>query len=267
MAAPKSLPSGSSALAREPRGLRLSNFSNSDLQKVVSRLSARSKLPFDAQKAILGLPATVLAIPARRDVARLLGPAEQSCFVSSGLIARYRQLPDGERQITAFHIPGDVSDFHSAVRPTAFGGLYAVAESTVICISYPDIRALISRFPSIGEALWQECTRDMAVMSEWVVNLGRRNAVSRTAHLFCEMAARFGGDRKPTLEYDFPITQEDLASALGMTGVHLNRVLKQLRSSGLLVMQAKHVRILSWRALVALGQFDASYLQAEHSDR
>lgn len=232
-----------------------------DLQAIVDRFLSHSSLPSEAQRAIMNLSAVVAHVSARQRVDNTHNNAGQCSFVSSGLIASYRQISNGKRQITAFHIPGDLSRLHCTGSSPAFGGVFAIADSLIIRIPYSEICSLAGSIPSVGEALWRECAMDMALLAEWVVNLGRRNAKARTAHLFCEMAVRFNQRRLPTLSYDFPITQRDLGCALGMTGVHLNRVLAELRSAHILTMKSGQVRILDWHALASLADFDAAYLQ------
>jgi CRP-like cAMP-binding protein len=186
--------------------------------------------------------------------------ASYCCLIVSGLVGRFGQLDSGVRQITAFHIPGDMADLHSAVRPIGVGGLHTLTETVIIKVPHEAVRRLAARYPGIAEALWRDCMLDAAVLMQWVVNVGRRAARTRLAHIFCEMAIRYGNDRAALLRYRFPVTQEQLGEACAMTGVHINRSLRSLRGEKMVTMDRGMVTIHDWAELVRTGEFNAAYL-------
>ena len=235
----------------------------SELRLYLKRLTARSTLSDVELSALSALPTIRQELPAKFDIVHVDQETSHSCLVVAGLVARFGQLRNGARQTTAFHIPGDMADLHSAVRPMGIGGLQTLSPSVILRIPHDAIQALAARFPAVGQALWRDCMLDTAVLMEWVVNIGRRDAASRLAHLFCELAIRYGNEPQPPLEFRFPVTQEQLAEAVGMTGVHVNRVLGTLRNARLVTFLNRTVRIHDWRALVAFGDFDAAYLLAD----
>jgi len=108
---------------------------------------------------------------------------------------------------------------------------------------------------------------DAARLTQWVINVGRRDARQRLAHLLCEMAFRTGGERGPLLTYSLPITQEQLADALALTSVHVNRVLKGIRTDGLATLKTGQVEIYDWTRLARIGEFDPSYLSPVRVDK
>lgn len=239
----------------------MASFRHSDLQPFVDRLASHSELSAEERQAICQLPSRTAQIAANRDVVRLGDRIDHACFIIDGLAARYDQNVDGERQTTAFHIPGDMADLHSVVLPHATTGLQALTTTTFAMIQHLDLRALARSHPRISEAFWRECMIDAAILSQWVVNAGRRNAKTRMAHLLCEMAVRYGGNAIPK-KFILPITQGQLAEATALTPVHVNRTLKALREEGLAIVRFREVQVLDWNGLQEAGEFDSAYLNA-----
>ena len=232
-----------------------------DLRLFLDRLLTRSVLTPEEQDAILALPFQVIHIERKRDFVHLNEEVTYSCFIASGLVARYGQTMDGKRQITAFHIAGDMADLHSAVRSVGVGGLNALSDSVILRIPHVAIRTLTARYPAVAEAFWRDCMLDTAILMQWVINVGRRNSLGRLAHIFCEMSVRSGRDREVLLAFDMAVTQEQLGDAAALTSVHVNRSLKAL--SGMVTLKSGHVRIADWDRLARLGEFDATYLIAD----
>lgn len=104
---------------------------------------------------------------------------------------------------------------------------------------------------------------DAEILAQWVVNVGRRDGESRLAHLFCELATRFGADQGPHLSYHLPLTQQHIGDATGMTAVHTNRILRALREQGAVSIKDRQVQIQDWIKLVRIGGFDPEYLRTD----
>lgn len=238
--------------------------SDHDLQLFVDRLTARSVLTVEEQQAILALPTHRTELRAKQDFVHD-GDEEvtHSSFIASGLVGRFGQTVTGARQITAFHIPGDMADLHSAVRPVGVGGLTALYDTTILHVPHAAIRRLAAHYPAVAEAFWRDCMLDAAILMQWVVNVGRRDARTRIAHILCEMSIRFGGDRQILLDYPFFATQDQLADAVALTNVHVNRSLKALRTEGLATFRHGAVEIHDWKRLAEVGEFDSAYLVAD----
>lgn len=241
----------------------MSRSDPANLQPFVDRLTARSVLTSAEQEAILALPIEPVQLRAQQDFVQMNEKTSYGCLIASGMVARFGQTLDGQRQITAFHIPGDMADLNSVVRPIAAGGLSALCDTTILRVPHVAIRAVAARYPAVAEAFWRDCMLDAAILMQWVVNVGRQRAQTRLAHLFCEMAIRMGANREVRKEYGFPVTQERLAEAAGLTGVHVNRSLKALRAEGLVTVARGRVHILDWDRLARAGEFEAAYLLAD----
>jgi CRP-like cAMP-binding protein len=179
----------------------------------------------------------------------------------SGFAYRQKLLSNGGRQIISFHIPTEFVDLQN--------GLLSVADHSVQCLTACEVAAIPCRalmnateeYASIRMAMWTETLIDSSIFREWVVNVGRRDSRARMAHLLCEMAVRMerigmGHDGS----YEFPVTQEQLADATGLTPVHTNRTLQNLRKEGLIQLTAKSLKVLDWDGLREVGDFDELYL-------
>ena len=233
----------------------------SPLQPFLDRLILRSDLGPAERQAILALPAQVDQIPPNRDFVQLGERVHHASFVVAGLVGRFGQNREGNRQITAVHIPADMVDLHSVVVPDACAALQALSVTTILRVPHAALRAAAHAWPLIAEAFWRECVVDAAVLAEWVVNLGRRDARSRLAHLFCEVACRVDGPgAKAGAAVPFAATQNQLADMTGLTSVHVNRTLQSLRNDGVVDLRSRAIHVLDWERLVAIGDFDPSYL-------
>jgi CRP-like cAMP-binding protein len=235
-----------------------------DLQRFLDRLTSRSVLTDEEQGAILGLPGRAEHVQANRDFVRLGEKVDHACLVTAGLVGRFGQSSDGKRQITAMHIPGDMADLHSVVQTTPTSALQALSIATIVRVPHTALREVAARYPAIAEAFWRDCMVDAAILSQWVVNVGRRDAKQRIAHLLCEMGTRL--EAAPSdgwVVYPFAVTQTQLADATGLTPVHVNRVLRSLREDDLAAVSSRTVRVTNFAALAAAGDFEAGYLQAD----
>lgn len=234
-----------------------------NLQRFLEKLTSRSVLSDEEQQAILNLPGYVSQVQANRDFVRLDEVVDHVCLIVDGLVGRFGQNAEGARQITALHIAGDMADLHSVVLPKATSALQALCTATILRVPQRAIRAAARQHPAIAEALWRDCMVDSAVLSQWVVNVGRRDARTRMAHLLCEMATRYKvADGRGRIRFGFSCTQVHLADATGLTPVHVNRTLKGLRDEGLASMHRREVTIYDWEALARAGDFDPAYLHA-----
>jgi CRP-like cAMP-binding protein len=189
----------------------------------------------------------------------------RSCLVLDGFAATYKMTGDGKRQIMAFHSPGDIPDLQSLQLKVLDSSLGTLTACKVGFIQHEVLRDLCRRYPRINDALWRETLINAAIFRRWMTNIGRRDAYNRIAHLFCEWIVRLRAvglvrDRV----CDFPMTQNELADATGISTVHVNRVLQELRGNGLITLKAGTLTILDWEQLKQAGDFDAAYL---HLDR
>lgn len=235
-----------------------------NLQCFLDRVMSRSVLTVDEQQAILDLPGQAEQVHANRDFVHPGERVDHVSLVVAGIVGRFDLGSEGSRQITAMHIPGDVCDLYSVVQPLPTSALQALSTTTILKVSHRAIRSATARYPALAEALWRDCVVDSGILSEWVVNVGRRDAKKRVAHLLCEMATRLNAVKhRNEVMFDLLLTQTHIGDATALTPVHINRTLQSLRSDGLVDWRRQLVRLPEWDALVELAEFDAAYLQAD----
>lgn len=238
---------------------RLPQQDRASLRVFLDRLNLRSDLTSVEQRAVLDLPGFPVELEANIDHIALGEVTEFASLVVTGVLGRFGQNARGDRQITALHVPGDMANLQSVVEPRATSALQALCLTRILKIPHHALRSAAARHPALAEALWRDCMVDAAILSQWVVNIGRRDAVGRIAHLLCETATRQGIHGIRPGSFEFPLTQNQIADATGMTSVHVNRTLKALRSVVTLAGRSAHV--LDWAGLVELADFDPAYLQ------
>lgn len=217
----------------------------------------------DAERGVLeALPLDVRRVGAGRDLVRE-GDRPSNCLVLlEGFAHRYRALEDGRRQIMAFHVAGDMPDLTSLLTRRMDHGIAALTPVLVAPVPHATVLEWTERHPRLGRLLWQDTLLDGAIFREWVVNVGRRTAYQRVAHLLCELVTRLralGLARDHGC--DLPVTQVELADATGLSPVHVNRVLQELRGDGLIEPRGRVLVALDWEGLKRAGGFDPAYLQ------
>ena len=197
----------------------------------------------------------------RRDLIREGERPRAVSLILDGWACRYKQFADGRRQIVGFHIPGDLCDSSLAVVEAMDHSIGAVTRLRYAEIAPADLEALAQQSPAVARALrWSELV-NAAIAREWVANVGQRSAYERIAHLFCEIHLRL---RAVGLTdgngCDVPLTQTDLASATGLTAVHVNRTLQEMRRDGLLEFSARRLVLPDLDALKRVATFNPNYL-------
>ena len=226
-------------------------------------------LPLDAadQAAILALPFTLKSMSAREFIVREDDRPSHSCLLLEGYAVRHKLAGNGGRQIFSVHMKGDVVDLHNSILRRADHNVETLTAAEVALIPVTAIRDLAASHPQVGQAMWYETLVDAAIFREWTLNVGRRDARARTAHLLCEFAVRMSvaglGKRS---SYDLPMTQEQLADALGLTGIHVNRMLKALARENLITTSKRSLSIVDFDQLARVGDFDTRYLHLDRVD-
>lgn len=211
--------------------------------------------------ALDGLHGRRKVFPARRDIV-YEGQTNQSCYiVASGWACSYKLLPGGTRQIVDFQIPGDFLGLRSVLFRTADHNIEPVTQVEASEVLAIDLLDAFSQTPRLATAVLWAASRDEAMVVEHLVGIGRRDAKERTAHFLLELGARLKlVGLGSTAGFDCPLSQYLLADALGLTAIHVNRVLRELRESGLVTFQQGKVEIHDFNGLVALADFDKTYL-------
>src|SRR3954449_4784149 len=185
------------------------------------------------------LRGTIKTVGSRQDLVREGDHPAECCLILEGLAYRYKLTETGKRQIFSFHIPGDIPDLQSLHIDVMDHSLSTLSACKAMFIPHETVRDLVRRCPRIGDAFWRETLIDAAVFREWIMNLGRREAYGRMAHVLCEFYVRLkavGLTNGPA--YELPFTQAELADATGLSAVHVNRTLQELRGEGLITLRA-----------------------------
>ncbi len=177
------------------------------------------------------------------------------------MLARTKLDRRGRRQILAFCTPGDLCASHAGVAPHMDHGVVALSDCTLALMPRPAFLDLLEKHPKLAMAFWRNTVADGAVDREWIFNLGRRGAVSRLAHVFCEthLKLEYDGAASPSA-FTFPVTQADLGDAMGLSTVHVNRSLQALRHAGLLTLSRGTARVLDRKGLRHKAEFEGGYL-------
>ena len=241
----------------------MSDFENGPRHWLVRKLDRLGSLSDDDRAALGQIAIRVTEVPKYRALIREGVETDECCVLVGGYACRYKGTPQGARQIVSFHIRGDILDVQHLMLARADHHVQAITAATVGWFSKAQLRELAWKRPAIGQALWRDSLIDASIFREWVLNVGRRDAKTRIAHMLCEFAARCdaAGLGAP-VDIDIPMTQEQMADATGLTAVHVNRMLQEMRNDGLLLGNGKRFRILDWDGLRRLSDFDAAYLHA-----
>ncbi|MAU97888.1 MAG: transcriptional regulator [Fulvimarina sp.] len=244
------------------RRIELEKRLDKTAQKILlKRLKLVAEIDAEDEADILALPVTMREFEAGIDIVSEGQFVRQCCILIDGFTHRYRHTLEGKRQIIAFHVAGDIPDLHSLHMNYMDHSFAATAQSRIGFIAHDAVWDLCVRRPRVAAALWRETLIDGAIFREWIVGLGRLSGQSRTAHLLCELAMRMQAvGLAPDHVYRLPLTQHELADALGLTVVTVNRVLRDLRIAGLVDRERSRMAIRDWDALARLGEFDPRYL-------
>lgn len=185
-----------------------------------------------------------------------------SALLISGMLCRYDVVASGARQIMSFHLPGDIPDLQSVFLRTMDHSVAAIGPATVGLIPHEDLHHVFERSFHLASVMWRETLIDSAIFRQWIGNIGGRTAIVAMAHLLCELVARglSVGLIDDDMKFKLPLTQQDLADALGLSLVHINRTLRQLRRAGLITWEPGLLTVLDWPGLQAAGDFDPAYL-------
>lgn len=228
---------------------------------LVRRLRSSSGLSEEEIRDIHALPINVKEYPAERAVVSDGERAAESCLIVEGFCARSKTIADGKRQILSIHIPGEIPDLMSLFLHVMDHDLMTLTPCTLGFIRHEALRRLHRRRPELAERFWRDTLIDAAMFREWIVNVGQRPAPARLAHVMIELRERLkvigrvAGDG-----FEMPLTQEQIGDALGITAVHANRVIKQLRQDGIVDFHRGRVTVLSEDRLLELADFDDRYL-------
>ena len=230
-------------------------------EKMVRRLERRSPLTHADREALAGLPHTVKRLPAGAHIVRDGDRPDFCTLLLSGFAYRYKLTGEGGRQIISLHCAGEFLDLQNSFLGVADHSVQMLTEGELAFIPPAILEGLVLHRPAIARALWIDTLIDAAIFREWVVNVGRRDSRARVAHLLCEFSLRLeAAGLASNHQYELPMTQEQLADAVGLTSVHVNRVLKQLGEEGLIRRDRRSILIVDWKRMRQAGDFNERYL-------
>ncbi|HEU4925292.1 MAG TPA: Crp/Fnr family transcriptional regulator [Burkholderiales bacterium] len=225
------------------------------------RLRKRDTIDAAEERSIQRIVSETRRVPAHKTLIREGEELQHSILLIDGWLGRAVHMKTGVRQITALHVAGDFADLHGFTLKHLDHDLVALTDCIVAVVPHERLRQLTNEFPHLTRMYWFSTNVDAAVHRQWAVSLGRRNAIARMAHLFCELLLRLEVVGKTDgSSYDFPLTQDQLASCLGLTSVHVNRTLQALRRQGIIELQNKRLTVFDLPALKKIAEFDPSYL-------
>jgi CRP-like cAMP-binding protein len=204
-------------------------------------------------------------VPARTDIIAEGQRADDVHLVVEGFACRYKILPDGKRHIMAYLVPGDLCDVHMFILKAMDHSISTLSECRVVDVPHDCILRMLER-PAIARALWWSALVDEATLREWLVNIGGRPGEQRLAHLLCELLMRLQTvGLADGNSYELPITQSELGETVGLTLVHINRVLQRLRARELITLRNRRLVINDAQALKAFSEFNPNYLHLAES--
>jgi CRP-like cAMP-binding protein len=224
------------------------------------RLRKRDRISADEERAIRTVVAETRRVKAHQRLIRKGDLLQHSILLIDGWLGRAVDSKSGARVFTEIHVPGDFADLHGFTLKRLDHDVLTLAESIIALVPHDRLTVLTNEFPHLARIYWFSTNVDAAIHRQWFVSIGR-SAIARMAHLFCELFLRLevaGKTNGPS--FDFPLTQDQLASCLSLTPVHVNRTLQELRRLSLIELSNRRLTIPDFAALQAVAEFDPSYL-------
>ena len=230
---------------------------------LVRKLNRFLPLTRDESKCLAGIQSIPMAVKRGKQLTQEGQVGHRAFVLQAGWACSYKVLLNGGRQIISFPIAGDIVGLRSVLLRTADHSFSTLTDAVVSAVEATHVMKCVTDFPRLGAALLWAASRDEAMVVEHLVNIGRRSALERTAHFFMELAERMTlvGQATET-EFDCPLSQFVIADALGLTSIHVNRVMRQLREMRLFTLKKGKAHIQDLAGLRKLAGFQGGYLNA-----
>jgi len=226
------------------------------------RLERLNTLSAEDRQRIVDLPLKLVNYPADREIVSYGYSASRCTLVLDGFLYSHKPVAGSRRQITSFFVPGDVVDLSTLYLPKVDHTIATLGPAVLAFIPHAALKDALDESSTLAQAFWRETLMQAAIFQEWVVNLGRRDAFARLAHIVCELTVRLRSvGLARDLSFSMPWTQMDVADACGISNVHANRVIQELRHLELVEWDSRRLKIRNWSALARLGDFNDDYLQ------
>ena len=236
--------------------------------RLLLKLRARDEVSEREEAVLRDAVSETVEFPAGKTMVRAGTPLTHSTLTLEGVVARYKDLSDGQRQIQELHVAGDFTDLHGFLLKRLDHNVGSLTRTRIALIPHETLRRITEEEPHLGRLLWFSTLIDSAIQREKILSVGRRQALSRLAHLISELYVRL--DVVGLVEngsYSLPITQLDLGDATGLTSVHVNRMLKQLRDDRLVTFRGGMVTVHDLARLQQVAEFDPTYLYLDRRPR
>jgi CRP-like cAMP-binding protein len=235
---------------------------------LVTALLRRDDMTDEEIGIVEGFGRSVRDIPAKIDIVTEGDHPDHSCLLLTGVAARYNIVGDGNRQISAIHFPGDFIDLHSFLLTEMDHSVVALSDCRIATVPHAKLKEISATAPHLTRLLWTLTVIDAAIFRQWLVAAGRRSVESQLAHLLCEFWTRLDAvNLADGYSFVLPLSQSDVSDAMGLSLVHVNRTIQSLKRRGLVEWSGQKVRIMDWKQLQHLGEFDPTYLQLKADPR
>jgi CRP-like cAMP-binding protein len=231
------------------------------LATLLMKLRARDVVSGEEAAILRDSISEIAELPLGKVIVRAGVDVDRCTLLIDGIVCRYRDLADGQRQIMELHVTGDFLDLHSFLLKRLEHNVGSMTAVRMAFVPHEAVRLITEEHPHLARLLWFSTLLDAAIHREKILSMGRRTALSRLAHLMCEMKVRLELVGKASEEgYRLDLTQAELADATGLTSIHVNRMLKTLRDDGVMTFRGGQVVIHDWKRLVKAAEFDPAYL-------
>jgi CRP-like cAMP-binding protein len=232
----------------------------------LKKLKRRIEISSDEERALRSVVTETRRVGPDQVLIRGGQELNVSLLLIDGWLARAKDLPGGERQVTQLHVAGDFADLHSFTLKCLDHDVMTLSDCIIGVAPHERLKEVTERFPKIARYYWFSTNVDAAITRELALSLGQRSAISRMAHLFCELHVRLDAVGHARDDgFDFPLTQRELSECLGLTVVHVNRTIQELRRRGLVELENRQLTILDKRGLEGVAEFDPSYLYLDRA--
>ncbi|MFC1458462.1 Crp/Fnr family transcriptional regulator [Microvirga arabica] len=238
------------------------------ISRLIRRLERYDVLSDEEKQVLTSAIARFREVAADEDLVREGDRPTESIVLLDGFAARYKLLRNGRRQITALHVPGDFVDLHSYIQKKMDHGVVAMTPCRIGLVPHATLRKITDQHLHLGRLLWLHTLIDAATHREWLVAMGRRPAFNQIAHLLCELFLRLQTvGLTQDMSFELPLTQAELGDVLGLSTVHVNRIVQQLRAEELVTWRGETVTIEDWVRLQEVAEFDPTFLNLEREPR
>jgi len=245
-------------------GGEASHLSHAPAELLIRKLESIGALSPAERAALRRLEMTPVSVDAHHDIVCEGASPTAVTLLLHGFLCRYKLVADGKRQIMSFHIPGDIPDLPTLFLDVTDFNVCSLTSSQLAVIPHSALLALFAEQRQLAYLFWRNTLIDAAVFREWIVGIGRRSAFVRIAHLFCEMIVRMQAvGLSSNYSVELPLTQTDIADALGLSTVHVNRTLQEIRAAGLIKFFRGRLIAIDWPGLRKAGEFEQVYLHVQ----